>query len=56
VQVYDVEITLFNGDLPEPKYVKILRGLTNFVLEYNSEVDCLLLIKSMYGLVQAARQ
>jgi hypothetical protein len=51
-----VEIAFLYQDLPEPIYMKVPRGLTNFVPDYNNEVACCLLMKSMYGLVHAARQ
>jgi Reverse transcriptase (RNA-dependent DNA polymerase) len=42
--------------LDEPVYLKIPQGLQYFVSDLNPKVDCLLLNKAIYGLVQAARQ
>jgi hypothetical protein len=55
-KVYDVETAFLYGDLPEPIYMKIPKGLEHLAPDYKVETDCLLLTKSMYGLVQAARQ
>jgi Reverse transcriptase (RNA-dependent DNA polymerase) len=55
-KVYDVETAFLYGDLPEPIYMKIPKGLEHLAPNYKVETDCLLLKKSMYGLVQAARQ
>ena len=44
------------GELEEEIYMKVPEGLSiNLSVEYNEE-DCVILDKSIYGLVQAARQ
>jgi Reverse transcriptase (RNA-dependent DNA polymerase) len=55
-QVYDVETAFLYGKLEEPVYMRIPQGLDKFVGNFDPKVDCLLLKKAMYGLVQAARQ
>jgi hypothetical protein len=55
-QVYDVETAFLYGDLEEPVYMRIPKGLDHFVDDLQPQVNCLLLKKAMYGLVQAARQ
>jgi hypothetical protein len=55
-RVYDVETAFLYGDLEEPVYIRIPQGLDKFVENLEPKVDCLLLKKAMYGLVQAARQ
>ena len=54
--VYDVETAFLYGELEEPVYMRIPQGLDKFVGNLDPKVDCLLLKKAMYGLVQAARQ
>ena len=55
-KIYDVETAFLYGDLQEPIFMKIPKGLTYMAPEFEEDKDCLLLTKSMYGLVQAARQ
>jgi hypothetical protein len=53
-EIIDVDGAFLYGDLEEKIYMKIPEGLQEF---YDiSEVCCLKLQKSIYGLVQAARQ
>jgi Reverse transcriptase (RNA-dependent DNA polymerase) len=54
--VLDVETAFLYGDLEEPVYIRVPQGLNNFVQNLDSKLDCLLLKKAMYGLVQAAKQ
>ena len=55
-EVYDVETAFLYGELEEPIYMKIPKGMEYLNDDYNPTTDCLLLTKAMYGLVQAARQ
>ena len=52
----DVETEFLSGNVEEEIYLKILNGLDLITgEEYNSN-NCLILLKTMYGLVQAACQ
>ena len=53
-QVIDVETAFLYGNLEEEIYLKCPEGLSE--VQNIEEGDCLLLKKSIYGLVQAARQ
>ncbi len=53
-EIIDVETAFLYGNLEEKIYMKIPDGLSNYVQVSNE--DCLELKKSIYGLVQAARQ
>jgi Reverse transcriptase (RNA-dependent DNA polymerase) len=46
--IMDVEVAFLNGDLEEEIYMKCPRGMEH------EEGECLLLLKALYGLVQAA--
>ncbi len=48
--IIDVESAFLYGDLDEEIYMELPGGMTGF------EDECLLLLKAIYGLVQAARQ
>jgi hypothetical protein len=56
----DVETAFLHGALDEEIYMKCPRGMSNTSAysfeKVNNEEDCLRLTKSIYGLVQAARQ
>ena len=54
--MYDVETAFFYEKLEELVYIKIIQGLDKFVGNLNLKVDCLLLKKAIYGLVQRAKQ
>ena len=56
--IIDVETAFLNGNLDEEIYMSLPEGLS-FIKDFedlNDEEDCVLLVKSLYGLVQAARQ
>jgi hypothetical protein len=57
---FDVETAFLYGDLEEEIYMEFPEGYTEYLgsngKENNPETHCLLLIKAIYGLVQAARQ
>ncbi len=53
-EVIDVETAFLYGNLEEEIYMKCPDGLSE--VDNTDEDDCLLLNKSIYGLVQAARQ
>ena len=56
--IIDVETAFLNGNLDEEIYMSLPEGLS-FIEDFedlNDEEDCVLLVKSLYGLVQAARQ
>jgi Reverse transcriptase (RNA-dependent DNA polymerase) len=48
--IMDVEVAFLNGDLEEEIYMECPRGMEH------EEGECLLLLKALYGLAQAARQ
>ena len=54
--IIDVETDFLYGDLEEEVFMKIPEGLDVFLDKEFKTNDCLLLLQTMYGLVQAARQ
>jgi Reverse transcriptase (RNA-dependent DNA polymerase) len=48
--IMHVEVAFLNGDLDEEIYMECPKGLEH------EEEECLILLKALYGLVQAARQ
>ena len=54
-QIYDITTAFLYGDLDEEIYMRLPDGLENFQ-KVNTNEDCLVLQKSIYGLIQAARQ
>ena len=54
-RIIDVETAFLYGDLEEEIYMKIPEGYAECGYEVEPD-DCLLLLKAIYGLVQAARQ
>ena len=54
--IVDVETVFLYGDLEEEIYMKIPEGLDRHLNKNFKNEDCFLLEKSIYGLVQAARQ
>jgi len=48
--ISDVETVFLHGKLKEEIFINLPEGMTGF------DDECLLLLKSIYGLVQAARQ
>ena len=55
-EIVDIETAFLYGELEEEIYMKVPEGLSIYLnVEYNDE-DCVILDKSIYGLVQAARQ
>ncbi|MEM9079013.1 MAG: reverse transcriptase domain-containing protein, partial [Bacteroidota bacterium] len=55
-QVVDIDNAFLNGDLEHEIYMKIPDGYKECLEEFLDDGDCLKLLKSIYGLVQAARQ
>ena len=59
-EIVDVETAFLYGELDEEIFMKIPTGLNEFMSEEGreeySDEECFMLVKSMYGLVQAARQ
>ena len=55
-EIVDVETAFLYGKLEEEIYLKIPAGLDLVTGEKSEPGDCLVLLKAMYGLVQAARQ
>ena len=55
-EIIDVETAFLYGELEEEIYLKIPAGLDLVTGEKFEQEDCLVLLKAMYGLVQAARQ
>ena len=56
-EIVDVETAFLYGDLEEEIFMKIPEGLNIYEEESKyGEDDCVVLIKTIYGLVQAARQ
>ena len=55
-EIMDIETAFLYGELDEEIYMKVPEGLSvHLNTEYNEE-DCVILDKSIYGLVQGARQ
>ena len=54
-EIVDAETTVLYGDLEEEIYMKIPSGLAEYFGSEVEEDECLILLKSIYGLVQAAR-
>jgi Reverse transcriptase (RNA-dependent DNA polymerase) len=48
--IIDVEVSFLHGDLKEEIYMECPRGMEH------EEGECLLLLKALYGLVQAVQQ
>ena len=57
-EIVDIETAFLYGELDEEIYMKIPKGLSVYIEddEKNEDEDCVILDKSIYGLVQAARQ
>ena len=55
-EIVDIETAFLYGELEEEIYMKIPEGLSTFLDTEIDIGDCLILDKSIYGLVQAARQ
>jgi Reverse transcriptase (RNA-dependent DNA polymerase) len=58
---FDIETAFLYGDLEEELWMQLPEGYCEYVLEtyglvISPETHCLLLLKALYGLVQAARQ
>ena len=54
--IVDIKTAFLYGDLDDEIYTKVPKGLAeNLETEFDNDA-CLLLVQSMYGLVQAARQ
>jgi Reverse transcriptase (RNA-dependent DNA polymerase) len=57
---FDVETAFLYGTLEEEIYMDFPEGYTEYLLEkglkYSSQENCVLLLRALYGLVQAARQ
>ena len=56
MEIVDVVTAFLYGDLDETIYMKIPVGLSKYTGKTYDENDCVILDKSIYGLVQAARQ
>ena len=55
-EIVDIETAFLYGDLEEEIYLKVPEGIETVTGEVYTNEDCMVLQKSMYGLVQAARQ
>ena len=55
-EIVDIETAFLYGELEEEIYMKVPEGLSLYHGKENNEDECLVLNKSIYGLVQAARQ
>ena len=55
-EIVNIETAFLYGDLDKEIYLKIPTGLYLITGENYDPSDCLILLKTMYGLVQAARQ
>ena len=55
-EIVDIKTAFLYGELEEEIYMKVPEGLSIFMGKEFSENECLILEKSIYGLVQAARQ
>ena len=56
MEIVDVVTAFLYGDLEETIFMKIPAGLEEYLQTSFGEDDCVILDKSLYGLVQAARQ
>ena len=56
MEIVDVETAFLYGDLEEEIYMKMPTGIEMYLEREIGKEECLLLSKSIYGLVQAARQ
>ena len=56
LEIVDVETAFLYGDLDEEIYMKIPPGFAKYLGTEVEKEECLILLKSIYGLVQAARQ
>ena len=56
MKIVDIETAFLYGELEEEIFMKIPEGLDLVIDDDLDYDDCLLLEKSMHGLVQAARQ
>ena len=56
MEIVDVATAFLYGDLVETIYMTIWEGLDRHVDQVFEDDDCVILDKSIYGLVQAARQ
>ena len=56
--IIDIVTAFLYGDLPEKIYMRIPQGLNECSKqeELDTEEDCLMLEKALYGMVQAARE
>ena len=54
--IVDIETAFLYGDLEEEIYMKVPEGLSEHLETEFGNDDCLMLVQSIYGLVQAARQ
>ena len=55
-KIVDIDNAFLNGDLEHQIYMKILKVYDEVINKDLDKEDCLILQKSIYGLVQAARQ
>ena len=55
-EIVDIETAFLYGELDEEIYMKMPEGLSMYQGKENDDSECLILDKSIYGLVQAARQ
>ena len=56
MEIVDVVTAFLYGDLEETIFMKIPAGLAEYLQTTFDKDDCVILDKSLYGLVQAARQ
>ena len=54
-EIWDIVTAFLYGDLDEEIYMEAPDGFERF-FAFNRELECLILDKAIYGLVQAARQ
>ena len=54
-EIVDIETAFLYGELDEEIYMKMPEGLSMYQEKENDDSECLILDKSIYGLVQAAR-
>ena len=54
--IVDIETAFLYGDLEEEIYMKVPEGLSEHLETEFGNDDCLMLVQSIYGLVQATRQ
>ena len=55
-EIVDIETAFLYGELEEEIYMKVPEGMSLYQGIENDKEDCVILDKSIYGLVQAARQ